>query len=73
LGLFIDGLMKLRKKELEEKKNTMGDRIEGDLYNTFGIGTDHIFKSIHDAEGNLRHIVFFAALRVVQISKIKMV
>ena len=50
LSLFIDGLMRLYKKEKEDKKNIVRDGMEGYLAQTFGIGPVKIFKSIHDAD-----------------------
>lgn len=58
LSVFIDGLMELHKQEKEDKKNMVREGMEGYLDQTFGIGTVTIFKSILDAEGNLRYLVY---------------
>ena len=58
LSLFIDGLMQLYKQEKEDKKNTVRDGMEGYLDQTFGIGPVKIFKTIQDADGNLRYLVY---------------
>ncbi|NWQ41452.1 hypothetical protein MLOOGBEN_12190 [Bacillus sp. EB106-08-02-XG196] len=58
LSMFIDGVMELHKKEMEEKKNIIREGMEGYLDRTFGFGNVTIFKSIFDAEGNTRYLVY---------------
>lgn len=58
LSVFIDGLMKLHKQEEEDRKNIVREGMEGYLDQTFGIGPVKIFKSILDAEGNIRYLVY---------------
>ncbi|MEH7335040.1 hypothetical protein V7161_20640 [Neobacillus drentensis] len=58
LGIFIDGLMELHKKDEEDKKNIVREGIEGYLDKTFGFGAVKIFKSILDAEGNFGYLVY---------------
>jgi hypothetical protein len=58
LSIFMDGLMELHKQEKEHKKNIVRDGMEGYLDRTFGIGPVKIFKSIVDAEGNIRYLVY---------------
>ncbi|WP_342042669.1 hypothetical protein [Bacillus sp. OTU2372] len=58
LSLFIDGLMGLYKKEKEEAKNTVREGIIGYMDQTFGFEMAKVFKSIHDAEGNVRYLVY---------------
>lgn len=58
LSVFFDGLMRLYKQEKEDKKNLVREGMEGYLDQTFGYGTVKIFKSVHDAEGNVRYLVY---------------
>ncbi|WHY64760.1 hypothetical protein [Neobacillus sp. SuZ13] len=55
LSIFVDGLMRLNKEEKEAEKNTVRDGMHGYL---FGLGKVKIFKTIHDADGNLRYLVY---------------
>jgi hypothetical protein len=56
LSIFMDGLMELHKQE--DKKNIVRDGIWGYMDRTFGIGPVKIFKTIVDAEGNIRYLVY---------------
>ena len=58
LSIFIDGLMGLHKQEREDKKNMVRDGMEGYLDKTFGFGNVTIFRSILDAEGTTRYLVY---------------
>ena len=58
LSLFIDGLMRLHNQEKEDKKNIVRDGMEGYLDQTFGIGPVKIFKTMFDADGNVRYLVY---------------
>jgi hypothetical protein len=62
VSIFIGGLMDLHKKEMEEKKNAVRDGMEGYLDQTFGFGTVKVFKSIVDAEGTIRYLVYLPQL-----------
>ncbi|MFB5196049.1 hypothetical protein ACE198_14145 [Neobacillus sp. KR4-4] len=55
LSIFMDGLMRLYKEEKEAEKNRVRDGMEGYLH---GIGPVKIFKTIHDADGNIRYLVY---------------
>ncbi|MEH7083043.1 hypothetical protein V7139_09965 [Neobacillus drentensis] len=55
LSIFVDGLMRLYKEEKEAEKNVVRDGMEGYLY---GMGPVKIFKTIHDADGNLSYLVY---------------
>jgi hypothetical protein len=50
--------MELYKKEKEDKKNIIREGMEGYLDQHFGFGTVKVFKSILDAEGNLRYLIY---------------
>jgi hypothetical protein len=56
--MFIDGVMELHKQENEEKKNIIRDGMEGYLDSTFGFGTVTIYKTVLDATGNTRYLVY---------------
>lgn len=58
LSIFMDRLMELHKQEKEDKKNIVRDGMEGYLDRAFGIGSVTIFKTIEDAEGNIRYLVY---------------
>jgi hypothetical protein len=58
MSMFIDGVMELHKQEKEEKKNIIRDGMEGYLDRTFGFGNVTIFKTILDASGNTRYLVY---------------
>ncbi|MBV7507681.1 hypothetical protein KW850_20845 [Bacillus sp. sid0103] len=58
LSIFIDGLMKLYKEEMEAEKNVVRDGMEGYLDQTFGIGPVKIFKTMFDADGNVRYLIY---------------
>ncbi|MEH7111401.1 hypothetical protein V7124_03355 [Neobacillus niacini] len=58
LSIFIDGVLELHKQEKEDKMNLVRDGMEGYLDRTFGFGNVTIFKSILDAEGNTRYLVY---------------
>lgn len=58
LSIFIDGLMELHKQEKEDKVNMVREGMEGYLDKTFGFGNVTIFKSILDADGNTRYLVY---------------
>ncbi|MFP5111752.1 hypothetical protein ACSU64_05170 [Bacillaceae bacterium C204] len=58
LSVFADGLIKLYKEEKEAEKNVVLDGMEGYLAQTFGIGPVKIFKSILDADGNIRYLIY---------------
>ncbi|MEH7009796.1 hypothetical protein V7087_03110 [Neobacillus niacini] len=58
LSLFIDGVLKLHNQEKEYKKDIIRDGMEGYLDKTFGFDNVTIFKSIFDADGNTRYIVY---------------
>ena len=58
LSIFIDGLLALHKQEQEDKKKMVRDGMEGYLDKTFGFGNVTIFKSILDAEGTTRYLVY---------------
>ncbi|MEH7252399.1 hypothetical protein V7111_09785 [Neobacillus niacini] len=58
LSIFIDGVLELHKQAKEDKKNLVRDGMEGYLDRTFGFGNVTIFKSILDAEGNTRYLVY---------------
>ncbi|WP_144555767.1 hypothetical protein [Bacillus sp. X1(2014)] len=57
LRIFVDGLMRLNKEKKEAEKNAVRDGMDGYLY---GLGPVKIFKTIHDADGNLRYLVYLA-------------
>ncbi|MCM3690706.1 hypothetical protein [Neobacillus niacini] len=59
MSMFIDGVLELHKQEKEEKKNIVRDGMEGYLDKTFGFGNVTIFKTVLDAEGNTRYLVYF--------------
>lgn len=56
--MFVDGVLELHKQEKEEMKSIIRDGMEGYLDRTFGFGTVTIFKSVLDAEGNTRYLVY---------------
>jgi hypothetical protein len=58
LPIFIDGLIKLHKQEEVEKKDIIREGMEGYLDKIFGYGMAKMFKSIPDAEGNIRQVVY---------------
>jgi hypothetical protein len=58
LSLFFTGLMELHTQEKEDKKDMVREGMEGYLNKTFGFGTVKIFKSLLDAEGNIRYLVY---------------
>jgi hypothetical protein len=58
LSIFIVGVLELHKQEKEDKKNIIRDGMEGYLDKTFGIGNVTIFKTILDADGNTRYLVY---------------
>jgi hypothetical protein len=58
LSLFIDGLMRLYKQEKDEKHTIVRDGMEGYLDQTFGIGPVKLFKTLLDADGNVRYLVY---------------
>jgi hypothetical protein len=58
LCAFVNGLIELYYKEQEDKKRIVKEGIEGYLNQIFGYGTVQIFKSILDAEGTLRYIIY---------------
>jgi hypothetical protein len=58
MSMFIDGVMELHKQEKEEKKNIIRDGMEGYLDRTFGFGNVTIFKTVLDADGNNRYLVY---------------
>lgn len=58
LSIFIDGLMKLYKEEKEAEKNVVRDGMDGYLDQTFGIGPVKIFKTMFDADGNERYLIY---------------
>jgi len=58
LSIFISGLKELHKEEKDLRKNMIRDGIIGYLDQTFGYGAAKIFKSIFDAEGTLRYLVY---------------
>lgn len=58
MSMFIDGVMELHKQEKEEKKNIIRDGMEGYLDRTFGFGTFTIFKTLLDADGHTRYLVY---------------
>lgn len=58
LSIFIDGVLELHKQEKEDKSNIIRDGMEGYLDKTFGFGNVTIYKSILDADGNTRYLVY---------------
>lgn len=58
LSIFIDGVLELHKQEKEDKKNIIRGGMEGYLDKTFGFDNVTIFKSILDANGNTRYLVY---------------
>lgn len=58
MSMFIDGVVELHFKEKEEKKNITRDGVEGYLDKTFGFGNVTLYKTILDAEGNTRFLVY---------------
>jgi uncharacterized membrane protein len=58
LSIFIGGMLDLYKKEQEEKKDIIREGLEGYLDQIFGFGNVTIFKSILDAEGNIRYLIY---------------
>lgn len=50
--------MKLYKEEMEAEKNVVRDGMEGYLDQTFGIGPVKIFKTMFDADGNVRYLIY---------------
>jgi hypothetical protein len=58
LSIFIDGVLEFHKQEKEDKKNIIRGGMEGYLDKTFGFGNVTIFKSILDADGNTRYLVY---------------
>ncbi|WP_042355615.1 hypothetical protein [Bacillus rubiinfantis] len=58
LSMFVSGLMELYKKEQEEAKNTIRDGMEGYLDQTFGFGKVKMFKTLYDADGTIRYLVY---------------
>ncbi|PLS01865.1 hypothetical protein [Neobacillus cucumis] len=58
VSIFIGGLMDLYKQELEEKKNMVRDGIEGYLDQTFGFRKVKVFKTLIDADGYVRYMVY---------------
>jgi hypothetical protein len=58
VSMFIDGVMELHNQEKEEKENTIRDGMEGYLDRTFGFGTVTIYKTVLDADGNTRYLVY---------------
>ncbi|WP_075981615.1 hypothetical protein [Bacillus massilinigeriensis] len=60
MGIFIDGLMELHKKEKENLKNLIREGIEGYLDQTFGYRAAKIFKTILDSEGNMIYLVYLS-------------
>ncbi|MEH7072766.1 hypothetical protein [Neobacillus drentensis] len=55
LSLFVDGLFGLYKQEKEAEKMLVRDGMEGYLYE---MGPVKIFKTLYDAEGNVRYLVY---------------
>lgn len=58
LSIFIDGVMELHKQEKLDQEKIIRDGMEGYLDRTFGFGKVTIFKSILDADGNTRYLVY---------------
>ncbi|WHY03101.1 hypothetical protein [Neobacillus sp. DY30] len=58
LSIFMVGVRELHKKEKDYRKNIIRDGMEGYLDKTFGFGNVTIFKSILDADGNTRYLVY---------------
>ncbi len=58
LSIFIGGLLDLYKKEQEDKINIVKYGLEGYLDQIFGMGKVSIFKTILDAEGNVRYLIY---------------
>ncbi len=58
LSMFVDGLIELYKQEEEDKKHIIRDGLNGYLDQTFGFGKVRLFKTILDADGNLRYLVY---------------
>lgn len=58
LAVFFEGMMELYKQEKEEEKNIVRDGMEGYLDQKYGRGKVKIFKSILDAEGNERYLIY---------------
>lgn len=58
MSIFFAGLTELHKKETEERKNLVRAGMEGYLDQMFGFGMAKLFKTIYDAEGNLRYVVY---------------
>jgi hypothetical protein len=69
LSMFIDGVMELHKQEKEEKRNIIRDGMVGYLDRTFGFGTVTIFKTILDADGNTRYLVYLPRYKWFQSPK----
>jgi hypothetical protein len=58
LSIFIGGMIDLYKKEQEDKKDIVREGLEGYLDQIFGFGKVTIFKSILDADGNVRYLIY---------------
>ncbi|MEH7305710.1 hypothetical protein [Neobacillus drentensis] len=58
ISILIDGLMKIYKEEKDAEKNVVRDGMEGYLDQTFGIGPVKIFKTMFDADGNVRYLIY---------------
>lgn len=52
------GLTEQYKEEKEAEINIVRDGMEGYLDRTFGFGAVKVFKSILDADGNVRYLVY---------------
>ncbi|MEH7108792.1 MULTISPECIES: hypothetical protein [Bacillaceae] len=58
LSIFMDGMIDLYKQEEEKRKNTVRDGLEGYLDQVFGFGRVRIFKTLIDADGSVRYVVY---------------
>ncbi|WP_040203480.1 hypothetical protein [Neobacillus jeddahensis] len=58
LSIFTVGLMELYKLEKEVRNNLVREGMLGYLDEIFGMGAAKIFKTILDAEGNHRYLVY---------------